>query len=101
MQIKVRKTDKRHTAHNRFAYYVEIKAVEPLEYKLVMEKFFELRQWCWETWGASREVDQYSSLEGGWSEDQNPLWAWVNDDHRARIYIAKPEQAAHFTLKWT
>ncbi len=101
MQIKVKKTDKRHTGHLQFKYYVEIKAKEYNEYKLVMEKFFELRQWCWETWGPSREVDQYSSIEGSWKEDQNHAWSWVNDQYRARLYLGGKEEAAFFTLKWS
>ncbi len=101
MQIKVKKTDKRHTGHLRFKYYVEIKPKEYIEYKLVMEKFFELRQWCWETWGPSREIDQYSSIEGNWAEDQNHAWSWVNDQHRARLYLGGKEEAAFFTLKWS
>lgn len=100
MQIKVKKTDKRHTGYLTFKYYVEIKAKEYHEYKLIMEKFFEVRQWCWETWGASREVDQYTNIEGGWTGDQNLSWSWINDKHRARIYLGGKDEAAFFTLKW-
>ncbi len=100
MQIKVKKTDKRHTGYLAFKYYVEIKTKEWGEYNLVMEKFFEIRQWCWETWGPSREVDQYTNIEGAWTADQNLSWSWINDQHRARIYLGTKDEAAFFTLKW-
>jgi len=101
MKITVKKTDKRHTGADRFKYFVDIRGANYDEWKLTKEKFFELRQWCWETWGPSREVDQYSSIEGGYTEDQNHAWSWINDQHRSRIYLGNKEEAAHFTLKWT
>ena len=100
MKIKVKRTDKRHTAHGRFSYYVEIKADRVNERHDVREKFFELRLWCWETWGPSREVDQYS-LDHPDPTDKNNHWSWINDPYRARLYLAGPEDAAFFTLKWS
>jgi hypothetical protein len=103
MQITVKKTDKRHTGSDRFKYYVDIKQ-SPRNWNetyLIKEKFYEIRQWCWETWGPAREVDQFNSRDGAWTEDQNPAWAWINDQHRSRIYLAGKEEAAYFTLKWS
>ncbi len=102
MKITVKRTDRRHLGSDRFKYYVDIRPEDfSKEFKLILEKFFECRQWCWETWGPSREIDQYDSIEGGWKEDQNPAWSWINDKHRARIYLANKEEAAHFALKWS
>jgi hypothetical protein len=101
MRITVKKTDKRHTGHLSFKYYVDIRITEFGEHKLLLEKFFEIRQWCWETWGPSREVDQYSSIEGAWQGDQNKSWSWINDQHRARIYLGTKDEATFFTLKWS
>lgn len=100
MKIKVKRTDKRHTAHGRFSYYVEVKHDAWPERRLVHEKFFELRLWCWETWGPSREVDQYS-LDFDNPPDKNDHWSWLNDPYRARLYLGSPEDAAFFTLKWS
>ncbi len=101
MKINVKRTDRRHTGSYMFKYYVEVKNSNYEERKLVKEKFFELRQWCWETWGPSREVDQYASIENAWTEDQNPAWAWINDQYRFRLYLCGKEEAAHFALKWS
>ena len=100
MKIKVKKTDKRHTAFDRFGYYVEIKRDDWAERFAVNEKFYELRLWCWETWGPSREVDQYS-LDFENPVDKNNHWSWINDQYRSRLYLANPEDAAYFTLKWS
>lgn len=100
MKITVKKTDKRHTGSDRFKYYVQIQGSNYTEWKLTKEKFFELRQWCWETWGPSREVDQYTTTDGSYIEDQNHAWSWVNDQHRARLYLGGKEEATYFTLKW-
>lgn len=101
MKIEVKKTDKRHLGHDRFKYYVNISAKEWGEHKLIMEKFFELRQWCWENWGPSREITAYSDIEGCWQGDQNHAWSWVNDEHRARLYLCGKEEATYFALKWS
>lgn len=101
MKIEVKRTDKRHTAYSNFKYYVKIKHDEWSERHLTREKFFELRQWCWETWGPSREADQYSDIAEAYLEDQNPAWAWLNDQYRARLYLCGKEEAAHFALKWS
>ncbi len=100
MKIKVKRTDKRHTAHGRFAYYVDIKRDDWAERHSVQEKFYELRIWCWETWGPSREVDRYN-LEYKESLDNNSHWGWLNDQYRSRLYLGSPEDAAFFTLKWS
>lgn len=99
MQIKIKRTDKRHTAYDKFKYYVEIKAVRVNERPDVREKFFELRLWCWETWGPSREVDQYN-IEHPMPADKNVHWGWLNDQYRIRLYLGNHEDAALFTLKW-
>ena len=100
MKIKVKRTDKRHTAYDRFRYYVEIKRDDWAERHAVHEKFFELRLWCWETWGPSREVDQYSLEIDSIPKDKNNHWSWINDQYRARLYLGASEDAAYFTLKW-
>lgn len=100
MKIKVKRTDKRHTAFDKFKYYVEIKNVEWSQRDNAIEKFYELRIWCWETWGPSREVDRYN-LEHIYAPDKNIHWGWLNDAYRARLYLGNHEDAAYFTLKWS
>lgn len=101
MKITVKKTDKRHTGYGKFKYYIDIKTTDWAKHKEVKEKFFELRLWCWETWGPSRELDHFVNNLLEQPMDQNSKWTWINDQYRARLYLGGPDEAAYFTLKWT
>ena len=100
MKIAVKKTDKRHTASNKHQYYVVIHPDNFRERQLVLEKFYELRAWCWETWGPSREANENRATTDSWAGDDNSHWSWVNDKWRARIYLTTKDEAALFTLRW-
>jgi len=59
--------------------------------------FVEHRQWCWETWGPSCELDYYYK-----TGKKNPLWSWMSDSNgRIRIYFGSEKEAAHFGLRWS
>lgn len=108
MKIRLRKTDKRHTGHDRYQFYVDIKYDHWSENSHSSQlMFYKLRVWCWETWGPSREVDQWNissnviippELD---PNDKNPHWSWVNNQYRYRIYLAGTNEAALFKLKWS
>ena len=102
MKIKVKRTDKRHTAHGRFQYYVEIKHDGWPERRAVHEKFFELRLWCWETWGPSTELSEWlvDASKGITNISHNADWCWVNDQFNKRIYFTNQAAATHFALRW-
>jgi hypothetical protein len=105
MKINVKKTDRRHKCSDKFKYYVDVdyetfgQRISGPE--LLAEKFFELRVWCWETWGPGREADQYDTRPQAFFLDQNPHWSWLNDEHRQRLYLAGTDEAALFALKWS
>lgn len=101
MKIVVKKTDRRHTAGDRYGYFVTVNAVTYDQRSFVMEKFYEIRAWCWETWGPSREVNETRNQDHSWDGDNNPHWGWVNDQFRARIYLTTKDEAALFTLRWS
>lgn len=103
MKIKIRKTDKRHTGHDKFQYYVDIKSTDWNENSQLM--FYKFRMWCWETWGPSRELNDWNVGNKSDQLDQDPgdrnaHWAWINDQYRFRLYLGSKDEAAHFTLKW-
>lgn len=102
MKIIVKKTDKRHTASDKFKYYAIVKKehyTEPTG--LALEKFYEIRAWCWETWGPAREANEPRTAENSWQGDKNDHWSWINDPYRARIYFTGKDEAALFTLRWS
>jgi len=67
------------------------------------ELFYLWRIWCWDTWGPSKELND-------WLEDQRDLlhihiasnhsWCWVNDDFATRIYLRTDSELTLFLLKW-
>lgn len=102
MKIVVKKTDKRHTAAHKFKYYAVIKPDNYSERNgEILEKFYEIRAWCWETWGPSREASEGRALQHSWDGDKNQHWSWLNDQWRTRIYLTDKDEAALFTLKWS
>jgi hypothetical protein len=62
------------------------------------DKFVEHRQWCWETWGASCELEYYHK-----TGKLNDRWCWMSDysNSRIRIYFASQKEASHFGLRWS
>lgn len=100
---KVKKTDKRYTGREHFGYFIDLLALGD-EYD-----FHDMREWCWRTWGASKELDEwlkYNHSHPSWpfahgdevKNCQNPHWCWVNDEYRRRIMFHSKEEAALFTL---
>jgi hypothetical protein len=115
MKLEIKKMDGRNTGHPYFKYCVSIlrgsyaQSINRESYNL----FFECREWCWQTWGASKEVDD-------WVTDQNfnthqivlnrstihivchnEHWCWKHDkDAKNRIYLAKDEDLMLFKLRW-
>ena len=101
MQLQIRKTDSRFTGHDRYQYYVKIK---PSFNESAMEEFYKLRVWCWETWGPSREVNANKPREyheNIYLDDVNMHWSWLNDEWRARLYLAGKDEVAFFKLRWS
>ncbi len=57
------------------------------------EMFISIRNWCWEQWGPSCELEF-------WKEDVNPAWAWAVSEFETKIYIDSDKEAGWFSLKW-
>mgnify|MGYP003333544656 CR=1 FL=1 len=85
--MKLKKLDR------RMKGFVNFKYVAKLRRRTDSKKFKEMRQWCWEQWGASCEQDI-------WEEGDNPAWSWGVEDYEFRIYIGSDKEAAWYTLKW-
>lgn len=80
--------DRRYTGGNYFKYSLEFLYQQgPL--------FCEIREWCWATYGPSRElkfIDAYDNKEY--------KWAWITDNHRTRIYLRDIEEVNWYKLRW-
>lgn len=100
VKFKLTKLDRRHTGYLLWQYYVE--RVYTVPYREAKRLFFDWREWCWEQWGPSKELNnfEYNDLFDG-MHSSNPHWCWLNDsNHRCRIYLRTEQEASMFTLKW-
>lgn len=94
--MKLKKLDRRMNGYGDFKYGVDLWTVDSKE-------FMEVRQWCWETFGPSCELDIWEYLDRP-GDSRNPSWAWdrgtYNKNFRCIVYLATDVEASHFTLKW-
>ena len=86
--MRIKKTTRRHLGHVSFTHYIEYIYANA-------NKFVEHRQWCWETWGPSCELE--------YTTDSTRRWCWMSESgpSRIRIYFASQTEASHFALKWS
>ena len=95
--MKIKKTDRRFKGFPAFKYCLDLKRYGD-------KNFFQVREWCWQTFGASKEIE---ALQEDWrhrefeSNSHNPEWCWHYDSWTKRIYFASDKEANWFTLKWT
>jgi hypothetical protein len=94
--IEVKKLDKRNKGCDQFKYYIRTNGLTG------PQVFHEIREWCWQTWGSSKEIFE-------WLNDQNRLtpvscqnahWTWQNDDYYRRIYLRTDQEYTMFNLRW-
>lgn len=86
--MKVKKTDRRTSGHEDFKRFVEFSNDE-------QEKFINCRNWCWDQWGPSCELEFWETIK-----NKNPAWCWLVDNWRIRIYLATEKEAQWFYLRW-
>lgn len=99
MNFKKRKLDRRHSGYGEWKYYIMPNA--PWN-RVGMNKFFEMREWCWNTWGHSKEINEWmrDKLDPT-SISQNNKWCWQNDTYNVRIYLRTDKELSHFLLTWS
>ena len=97
MLFRVRKLDARFSGSEFFTHMVEYQKLG-LTRVTRAALFLEHREWCWETFGPSCELDlipeTVSSQEFGM-----PAWAWQTEHGLFRLYFNE-KQLAWFQLKW-
>jgi hypothetical protein len=99
--IAIRKTDKRHTGSEQFAYLLEVKS-NPGKFDRAarIAEFDQLRQWCWNTWGASCDREHWITMKHQDRFPVNPHWCWHTDFDNYKIYLRTEKEANWFKLKW-
>ena len=86
--MKLKKLDARMKGYGDFKYAAKFRKSGD------RERFIEIRNWCWETWGPSCELEF-------WKEDRNPAWSWAVTEFEMKIYLDGDKEASWYTLKWS
>lgn len=86
--MKLKKLDRRMNGFGNFTHFVDFRKAE-------RKQFLEIRNWCWEQWGPSAELEHWDKIEDG-----NPAWAWDNREYDMRIYLAEQQQVSWYILRW-
>lgn len=92
VKLSVQTLDKRHAYNQSFKYRVQIigGTITPR-----IDKFLELRNWCWETFGPAAERDiEYFDNNWAWHSDRN------RDYSNLFIYFTSDRELTLFKLKW-
>ena len=91
-----RKLDKRNVGHIHWKYYVISMNTNYLQ------NFFELREWCWGIWGASKELPYWlNDVRKANTLCQNEHWCWLSNETDCRIYLRSDIELSSFILTWS
>jgi hypothetical protein len=119
MKFKTEKLTKRHNGHEWFKWRVLIgkSAIKDnvgtstagnvmlTNPRMRFVEFAEARNFCWDTYGPSTEIEIYGMVNAR-EKMHNHHWAWRFGSHPANspeegyIYLAGDEELAFFTLKF-
>jgi len=94
--LTLTKLDYRHNGKSMFDYRVQILGDRQQRFR----NYSNIRQWCWETFGPSNELDIAISLRP--TDGQPTAWAFqfgkeFQDNY---IYLRSDKELALFKLKW-
>ena len=95
MALKLETLDGRHSGNYYFKYRVWVHGTDRVR------DFIQIRNWCWEVWGASAERDFFITLSYMTDKIHNEHWAWHTDPNgHVYIYLTDNQALAFFKLKW-
>jgi hypothetical protein len=91
MTYKVKKITRQYNGYEHFKYLIQPKSFDRIANQ---QQISEWREWCWTTWGPSRELL--------WAITGIPgvAWAWDTDHDNKRIYLKSDAELTLFQLKW-
>lgn len=88
--MKLKKLDRRMNGYGNFTHFIEFRKVE-------RKKFVEVRNWCWEQWGPSCELEHWDLID---QSEVNPAWCWDSREYDMRIYLGDQAQVSWYILRW-
>ena len=84
--MNIVKLDRRYTGSDQFKFCIEFNWLES-------KKFVDVREWCWELYGASAEINYARQ------HYKDAKYAWMSDNS-LRIYLKSNEELQWFILRW-
>lgn len=104
--MKIKKVDKRNTAYSYFEFYDESFHEHWFTSNhRYFQKFFMIRDWCWKTWGSSKEIhnwiDDNVTNYNRYLHSQNEHWSWGNENYKPRIYLRTEKELSLYLLTWS
>lgn len=107
MTLKIKKLDKRNNGYGMFEYYVNPRHPPTMNATMNVgrrdDMYHEVRQWCWETWGPSKELGEWANVYAMNRTDspcQNEFWCWQNDSYARRIFLRTEKELILMKLRW-
>lgn len=95
--FNITKLDRRHSAFPFMRYYV----IPQYSYKEArIERFIELRNWCWDTFGPGVERKYIILHPTQDTLESINAWCWHTEQDQLRIYFKSDKELAVFKLKW-
>ena len=89
MTYKVNKLTKQYNGYSSFKYVVQPDRCVESDARDLLN---QLREWCWETWGPSCELE--------WAIPKDQVWCWGTEFKHKRIYLKSDAELVLFQLKW-
>jgi hypothetical protein len=86
VELRPQKLDGRYTGNHLFQYRIDF------DYRS-REQFKQIRNWCWETFGPSCELNFLT-------KDEEKVWAWTTDSYRVRLYLKSDKEVNWYKLRW-
>lgn len=105
--FKITKLNRKYTGYEYFQYIVTVEHPKTNRYADTQElrqQWFALREWCWSTWGPSKELEDWLRsriMDPTKAVGQNEHWVWQNDRYATRIYLTSDKELTWFKLRWS
>lgn len=102
-----KRLDKRNTGYGHWEYYINRPS---RSYRTAFmslyesqQVFFSWREWCWQTWGAGKELDDWLEdlRHTGDPSSHNEHWCFQNNEYGSRIYLRTDKELSMFLLRWS
>ena len=88
---KVKQLTRQYNGFNHYKWLIECGVRDEMQNR---HDLTDWRDWCWQTWGPSRE------LVWATSRLPVPVWAWDTEFRHKRLYLKSDQELALFQLKF-